>query len=312
MEMLARVWNANFSAISDWYAPLAKGGDTTGRFDIPAPGRYYLEVRDKDDNARSTQPYTIKVDFTPAADPFEPNGEFAQATPLSFGQPVHANILPRGDADWFVFSVERQGELRMQIAEVDKELDMVFRVYNADYQAISNWYAPLAKGGNTEGTFDLPSGGRYYLLVSDGNNDARAIQPYRLTLDFVPTVDPFEPNNSFGHAADLGTDRTVQATILPQRDADWYTLQVPHHGELQVEAANVPANLDIVFRLWNADVQAITSWYGPLAKGGNTNAVIDIAAPGSYVLEVHDGNDDDRSVQSFSLTTRFLPAVVRI
>ena len=33
------VWNANGDTLSDWFTPLAKGDDTTGIFDLPAPAK---------------------------------------------------------------------------------------------------------------------------------------------------------------------------------------------------------------------------------------------------------------------------------
>ena len=35
-----RVWNGDKGTVSDWFAPTAKGGDTSAVVDLPAPGRY--------------------------------------------------------------------------------------------------------------------------------------------------------------------------------------------------------------------------------------------------------------------------------
>lgn len=59
----------------------------------------------------------------------------------------------------------------------------------------------------------------------------------------------------------------VEAAILPTGDDDWYAFEAPGHGELQVVAGNVPAELDIAFRLWNSNKDVLTNWYAPLAKG---------------------------------------------
>ena len=68
---------------------------------------------------------------------------------------------------------------------------------------IRDWVAPYCKGGVTEGFADLPHEGLYFLQITDGHNDARAIAHAVLKTEFRSTDDPLEPNNSFGKAAPL-------------------------------------------------------------------------------------------------------------
>lgn len=42
LDIDVRLWNSNKDVISDWFAPLAKGGDTEALIDLPAAGVYYL------------------------------------------------------------------------------------------------------------------------------------------------------------------------------------------------------------------------------------------------------------------------------
>ncbi|MBI3958898.1 MAG: PPC domain-containing protein, partial [Chloroflexi bacterium] len=308
LDIALRVWNGNKDVLTNWYTPLAKGGDTDAVVDLPAPGRYYVEVRDGSDDARSIQPFTLTASFTPSPDAFEPNNDFGSAANLVLGQSLQATILPVRDVDWFTFDVATHGELRVEVSAVPAELDVVLRVWNGNKDVLTNWYTPLAKGGNTSAVVDLPAPGRYVLEVRDGSDDARSVQPFTLRADFTPSPDGFEPNNDFGSAASVGVDRSVQATILPVRDADWFAFDAAHHGELRVQASNVPAEMDVVYRLWNSNKDVLTNWYAPLAKGGNTDGVIDLAAPGRYFLEVRDGSDDARSIQPYTLSTKFIAA----
>lgn len=309
LDVALRVWNSNKDVMTNWYTPLAKGGDTDALVDLPGPGVYYVEMRDGTDDARSVQSFTVTASFTPSPDAFEPNNDFGQAASLVLGQALQATILPVRDVDWFAFSVTTHGELRVEISGVPAELDVALRVWNGNKDVLTNWFAPLAKGGNTSALVDLPAPGRYLLEVRDGSDDARSVQPFALRADFTPSPDGFEPNNDFGSAAAIGVDRSVQATILPVRDADWFSFDAAQHGELRVQASNVPAEMDVVFRLWNSNKDVLTNWFAPLAKGGNTDGVMDLAAPGRYFLEVHDGSDDARAIQPYTLSTKFAPAL---
>jgi Caspase domain len=302
-----RVWNAEGQTLSNWFTPLAVGGETHGTSDLPQPGTYLVEMRDGRDDARSVQPFDVAFAFTPSVDTGEPNNSFGTATLLALGQAVTATILPKGDSDWYRVTVDEQGALDVAITHVPANLAVQFRVWNAERQVISDWYTPLAPGGDTKATVDLPTGGSYVLEVRDRRDDVRAIEPYTLQVTFTPTQDRGEPNNSIGTATPLKLGATVQGTILPKGDVDWYRVSTPRPGELVITITDVPPNLDIIVRVWNADKQAISQWFTPLAKGGNTTGKVGLPQAGEYFLEVRDGGDDDRAIAPYTLTTSMAP-----
>jgi hypothetical protein len=308
LDIWLRIWTSNRDTLSDWFRPPAKGSDTIGMFDLPAPGRYYLELAAGDGSVASDQPYVLLIGFTPAADPFEPNDSFGMASPLKAGQDYQASIFPIRDTDWYRFAVDHRGELQVVITSVASDLDVVFRVWDGNRDVISDWFAPLARGGDTVGTLDLATAGEYYLEVTDGSYDARSTEPYSLRVTFTPTADDDEPNDQFREATPLRFDQPHVATILPVRDTDWYRVQVDHQGELQVTVTGVPANLDVDFRIWNANRDVISDWFAPLARGGDTVGSFDLPAPGRYYIEMADGAYDARSVQPFTVTAVFRPA----
>jgi hypothetical protein len=308
LDIQFRVWNQERSVITNWYAPLAKGGNTEGVVDIAAAGDYYLEVRDGNDDANAPDPYTLALVFTPSIDTHEPNNAFGMAADVTANQHWRATILPKGDVDWYRFTVDHQGEFRVAITNVPANLDVQFRVWNAEGQPLSNWFAPLAVGGETRGTFDLPQPGTYIVEMRDGKDDERSVQPFDITFAFTPSVDKGEPNNSFGTATPLAPGQSITATILPLGDSDWYRVTVDEQGALDVAITGVPANLDVQFRVWNAERQVISDWYAPLAPGGDTKATVDLPTGGSYVLEVRDGRDDARAIEPYTLQVTFTPS----
>jgi len=305
MAINVRIWNANKEYISGWFAPLAKGGDTTAVLDLPAAGHYFLEVAADAGDARSTQPYTLQATFTPAADSSEPNNMFGQATSLPFDKPLQANILPKGDEDWYTIQADGQSEVRVAITKVPPDMDIGLRFWSANRDPLTDWFRPLAKGGDTNGTIDLPAAGRYLLEVAAGNGEERSVQPYTISAAFSRITDALEPNNSFGTAGDFGINREVQANIFPRGDADFYSVEVPHQGELRVTTAGVPPELTIGIRVWNPNKEPISDWYMPLAKGGPTTAAIDLARAWRYVLEVRDADGNARSLLPYTLKAEF-------
>ena len=306
LDMSMRVWNSEKSALSSWFSPLKAGGDTIAQFDLKTPGRYCLEVRDGSNDERSIDPYTMTPRFIAAKDGLEPNDTFGKPAEIELDKSYLANILPKGDVDWYCFVAKDQGRLEILSPTPPKTLDVSARVWNAEKSAITSWFKPLAVGGELNASFDLPAPGRYCLEVRDGGNDARAIEPYTLQTKFTPTGDGFEPNGSFAAAKPLGTDTTVTASLLPKGEVDWYRIEAKRQGRLEIKVTKVPPALDISLRLWNADKSAITSWVKPSTAGGDTLAQFDLPSTGLFFLEVRDGSNDAASPAPYTMTTRLI------
>ena len=306
IDLSFRLWNANRDVQINW-ASLSAGGPGVP-LDLPSPGEYTLEVRDGRNDASSTQPYQLGFSFTPTADTGEPNNRFGDATPIAIDASLQANILPKGDSDWYRFEVSDQGQLELAIDPVPSNQDVTFRVWNAQRDVLHNWLSPLAVGGANIQTIDLPEAGTYTLELRDGRNDARAIEPYKLTLKFIPSADRGEPNNRFAQAYPVDPNGSIQATILPKGDSDWYRVNVGEQGQLDVAFDPVPANLDITFRVWNSNRDVVHNWRSPLSIGGPNIQAIDLSAPGGYWIEVVDGRNDARSISPYHLTLGFTPS----
>jgi hypothetical protein len=99
---------------------------------------------------------------------------------------TQAHILPVGDADWQVFYAPGAGHLDVSVTEVPAELDVVFRVLNAERSEIQSWVAPPRAGGDTTATVAVPAAGWYWMELRDGNNDARSPAPFRVSRMFRP------------------------------------------------------------------------------------------------------------------------------
>ncbi len=307
LDMAFRVFNADYAALTSWlYAP-APGADNVNIVDLPAAGRYILEVRDGKNDQATPAPYSMRLTFAATADWAEPNDSFGDAASVELNRTYQANILPKGEADWYCFTAPHQGELTATFTDTPPALDMAVRVFNADKSALSSWFYPLKAGADTTARFDLKYPGRHCLEVRDGKNDARAIDPYTMTPQFIASKDLMEPNDSIGKAAEIALNESYVANILPKGDVDWYCFVAKDQGRLDILSPNPPATLDISARLWSADVSALTSWFKPLAVGGPLEATYDLAAPGRYCLEIRDGGNDSRAIEPYTLATRFTP-----
>ncbi len=57
-------------------------------------------------------------------------------------------------------------------------------------------------------------------------------------------MDAYEPNGGFGTPAPLAPGQSIEGTILPKGDSDWYRVDIDDQGALQSEGFDAiqPAN----------------------------------------------------------------------
>jgi hypothetical protein len=235
----------------------------------------------------------------------EDNNTLGRATPIAPTGSVRGSIDPKGDHDWYVVDLERQGMLELRVTDVPAALDVHVRVFNAERGLHENWIAPLRAGAELERIVYIAGPGRHYLQVVDGNDDASDPSPYTLSVQYTPG-DAFEPNNSFGAATALATDAEVFASILPKGDEDWYVCDVPRRGALHVSITQPPPELAVQFRVFNAEGGLLRNWVTPLRAGADTVGVVDLPEDGRYYLQIVDAGGA-ASPDNYRLQLRFEP-----
>jgi len=306
LDVHMRVRNFNSDVVRDWIGPPREGGDTYLEAELGAPGRYYLEISDGGNNAASVDTFRLNLVFKPVDDVMEPNNSFGQASLQERTSQHNIAIFPRGDPDWIALDVDAPGQLELNVTEVPKNLDVFMRVWNADKNVLRDWIGPPRPGGDTDGFADLPSPGRYYVEITDGGNNASSATAFPLSLTFTPQPDKFEPNNDFVDAKPLTPGGEIAFNILPRGDQDWFSIEVPSAGELTAIIDNSPENLDINYRVWNANHDVLRDWVPPYRQGGVTEGFADLPGAGTYFLQITDGGNNARSIGHAVLKTGFL------
>jgi uncharacterized caspase-like protein len=308
LDVAMRLLDYDLNPLSNWVVAPRPGGETDARFAIAQPGIYLVEVRDNYNDARSSKGFTLDTHFEPSQDPYEPNESVAAARWLPPTGEHLLNIFPVNDADWFKIEVDHPGELWIETAEVPENLDVVFRVLNADMRDLTGWIAPPRPGGIAAGSADLSQTGTYFIEVRDSYNDQASVRPFTIVTRFTPSPDQYEPNDSPKLATPLRPTGEIAFNILPLGEGDWFTIRVDQPGELAVTIDEGPENLDLVYRVLNSDRVDLTGWVQPYSKGGLTEGLADLPRPGVYFIEVRDNANDGRSIQPAVLATHFTPA----
>jgi len=207
-----------------------------------SPGVYYLVVWNKNPAANNPkQEYRLVTKLDPAAGrERQPNFTALTAQPVDAGGTVRGWYWPtrnllvddpqaQGVDHWFSVDVQRPGLflLNVDVSEVRK-VDPILEVYDTNgYKLVS-----VDQGGIGEGeslrSFGVRGPAKYLLrLRSKYDNVGNPDDPFDLMTELLPYQGrtEFEPNNQRADATPLELD-SIQGTIAPAGDADWYKISI--------------------------------------------------------------------------------------
>ncbi|MEM2899285.1 MAG: lamin tail domain-containing protein, partial [Thermoplasmata archaeon] len=174
------------------------------------PGYYYIRIYSYANDDFSVSNYTLQISYMPISpDIFEQNNDFANASLLNPGA-YYPTIFPRGDKDYFNFSLPSQAKVYINVTQVPSSLNIIIVLYgpNATFPIITtvNSYS----SGGSEYLYKELGPGFYYFQIYSSSSDDFSTAPYKLTFETnLPTI-----HNDAGTGADAGNNFTY-ATYLP-------------------------------------------------------------------------------------------------
>ncbi|MGD7652036.1 MAG: pre-peptidase C-terminal domain-containing protein, partial [Verrucomicrobiales bacterium] len=301
-----RMQIATYNSYLSWtgvYVDASNPGDSISiNYDIPAAGTHYLRIRDINSTSSPDEAYTLTTTFSPAPDPFEPNGDVLTAPELT-SSPVSAWIFPGGEYDLYRIYTDPGSNLSITADNVPSNLRLQIALYNANGSWIS--YVEAATEGESITYNYGPASGVYYIRVRDRDGDSNPDETYRLTVTGAnlggeplpgPSTTETEPNNSLGSAT-LVTTGPVTGTLS---DEDWFAIEITDPAQISF-LVETTANDRAVLILYNSSGAAVSSRYTE-NPGEPSLLVYDIGTPGTYYLRIYDDSGIP-STDPYTLTT---------
>ncbi len=219
--------------------PAAEVGGALDMVSCMAPGSYYIDVRDQNDDGEDFRhPYSLTVTSSPDPDPAEPNDDAASATALTSGTPATGYIACRGDQDWYRIQVGSGQLLRVHLTSDKANYQPTVAIVDAGGSTLLTLTNPAGAVKATDLTrlVAVPSAGAWYLAVQDDDGmNADPTVAYTLTASTLTQKDPNEPNDSPSQATALspvscGTSwsswQTLKGTFATIGDQDWFRLPI--------------------------------------------------------------------------------------
>lgn len=272
------------------------------------PGEHtvFFRVRDNDGNW-SPDVSTLAYYAVPAPAEEEPNNVAGSATPMDLGKQYTGDMGIAGDYDWFRIHVSQPGQLTIQGSNpVGSAMRLQFHMYTSDLD-----YAWLSATASNDGdplslVWDLTAPGDYYLRLKDYSG--RLGGEYTVSANLQAVPDPFEPNPNYANAASINPDDQFQAYAFPTGEQDWYRVDLPTPGALEMSISPVPSDLRMSIAMYDGNLSYL--WVAKTANnaGDEVFLTFDAAAAGTYYIRVKPEDGTNNPADPYTFTTQFTPA----
>jgi len=179
-----------YDADANWLAGITSGEGSPVTLTYDAlPGIYYFKIDDYWD--RSEEPYKFKVTLEEAPDAYEPNNDFAHATPITDAK-LNAYIFKSGDNDWFKAYVSSTGTISAEITNVPSPyMKMRIEIYDKNNRWLTGATAP-SEGEPVSVSYDVTTAGTYYFRIYD-TAGKRSTSPYTVQFSGIDINESIPP-----------------------------------------------------------------------------------------------------------------------
>lgn len=266
----------------------------------------HFRVKDNDQNW-SPGVSTLLFFGVPAPAEIEPNNVAGSATLMELATQYTGDMGARNDEDWFRIPVPQAGRLTVQASNpVGSPMRTELQFYTPDLEWSGVYTTASNDGDPVTLIWDVGQGGNYLLRVRDASG--REGGEYTISASLLVVPDPYEPNHDFWTASPIAPDDQVQAWVFPRNDDDYYRVDLPTPGSLEMSLTPMPADLRMEISMYGQDL----GWLGVYRTANNPGDEVfltfDAAVAGSYFLRVRAANSVANASDAYTLTTEFSPA----
>ncbi|MCP5111669.1 MAG: tetratricopeptide repeat protein [bacterium] len=157
------------------------GADLVYPFSAQAGATYYLSVGGGGIYGGSAGAYTLTVTPLKRFDRFEPNDEISDATRITTGKTIEADLMDNTDHDFYQLSSSGAGDLSVTITRTAATLAPYLRVFDGEKNAVHNEERGTP-GADLQYSFSAQPGATYYFRVSGDATAGGSAGSYALTV----------------------------------------------------------------------------------------------------------------------------------
>lgn len=210
----------------------------------------------------------------------EPNNDLFQSNPIGLTSTVSGELSEYKDVD--AFRVKNSSSLRdwvsVKLENKSQNMAPEIEVFDANRRSIIERYE-TTKGANMEISFVAEAAEDHYVIVRNWTSGSG---PYVLKIEPMKYYDEFEPNDDASQATPLSLGKTVEATILDNKDSDWYQLHAAGAGPRKISLKNIKGRLKPEIAVLNSNKSNVIERYDT-TEGANLEFSVDVPTSDFYV-----------------------------
>lgn len=220
----------------------------------------------------------------PVKDVYEPNDTQSQAAPFPVETMVLAQLSGANDTDWYRIEAPYSGTVSIDL-----------RLASSRNNGVDVTFLPGSQGQNyvynvkqtRRLNLHVPKGMSYIRINYSPHERSTSALMYQMTSTFTIYEDAQQPNNSRKLATQVNGDGTVlTGTFHQDNQYDWYSIDVPQKGELDVHISTDTVRIDPVLLVEKPDGSSIMVDHGDIANG-QEERYTEVVEPGRYYFRLH-------------------------
>lgn len=242
------------------------------------------------------------VSTPPVADIYESNNSIAQAAPFPIESMLSAQLKDQEDVDWYHIELPYDGIITLQVdleRKLKRGMDIIFfssedednNKYSYTVLDSRSIRVPVKKGSS-------------YMKVRfhEDEQDRRSLN-YHIVSSFTIYADKQEPNSTKEHAYPLkGDGSQLVGTFHRDNVQDWYYIDIPQQGELDIHVSVDTLRLDPVLYFERPDGSSIRVDDGSVATNQEERLITDVEQ-GRYYIRLHHYYDNKVNGEYFLRVT---------
>ena len=249
------------------------------------------ESDNQEDQGQSATPSSEEISGDAAeAVPAEPKAIVPGSTILDaakadMGAKITGEIIAaEGGAKSNYFYFENRGKLRdivrVRLENRSTTLRPYIKVYNSERSKLFEGY-DATPGANFERAFTAEAGKGFYVEVNPYNT----VGAYELSAVAQKAYDQYEANDDQLNTATLKFDTTIEASILDDRDTDWYQVTPTPVEKVTISVENLSTTLRPRIMVYSASKSRLIDRYDS-TKGSWLDFTVDLTPGEDFYVQV--------------------------
>jgi outer membrane protein OmpA-like peptidoglycan-associated protein len=211
-----------------------------------------------------------------------PGADITSAAPAKIGMTIDGEIKQDGPSDFYKF--ENPGKLRdivvVRLENKSATLRPDIKIYNSERSQLFERYDGTA-GANVEQAVSLDPGQALYVQVLPYNSAGA----YQLSAIAQKAYDQYEANDDVIHPATLTFGNTLEASVLDNKDEDWYHITAPTMGKVAIGFENLSATLRPDIKVYSASKSQLVEKYDG-TPGAGLDFTVDVQPGQDFYVQI--------------------------